>query len=153
MEELEDKLVAEYIGKNAEQFEKNINWVAAVTGELIGPVWFFYRKSYLIGFLFIILTFVVGMIASSLNIEKAYILMGIIYLFATNKIYLWDVRRKVKKLITNNKDLSEEQLIVVARVKGGTSPVAATIYTAVVVGLILLMIVLVWSAFIALANN
>lgn len=58
---MNDKLVSEYIGKNAQEIiDGNVNWAAAVSGQLIGPVWFFYRKSYLLGFAFLVLTYIVG---------------------------------------------------------------------------------------------
>ena len=43
---MNDRLVSEYIGKNAQEIiDGNVNWAAAVSGQLIGPVWFFYGSS------------------------------------------------------------------------------------------------------------
>ena len=51
---MEEKLVDEYIGEGAETFKTSkFNWVAAVLGQAIGPIWFFYRKAHLVGVLFI----------------------------------------------------------------------------------------------------
>ena len=116
---MEEQLMSEYIGKDAEKYmNTNTNWMAALLGQSIGPVWFFYRKSYLLGFAFIILTLIVGRVATSLGIKKAYYIMFLIYLFLANKLYLWDVRRKVKKILENNENMSQEQLVEIARKKG-----------------------------------
>ena len=95
---MEDRLVEEYIGKDADRYmNTNLNWAAALLGQSIGPVWFFYRKSYLLGFAFIIITLIVGRLATAMGISKAYYIMFFIYLFSANKLYIWDVRRKVNK--------------------------------------------------------
>lgn len=59
----------------------------------------FFRKSYLLGFAFLIVTYIVGSIASAINLDKASYIMFFIYLCTANKLYLWDVRRKVKKIV------------------------------------------------------
>lgn len=130
---MEERLVSEYIGKDADKFiEGKTNWIAAILGQFIGPVWFFYRKSYLLGLIFLIVTYIVGAIASAINLKEASYIMFFVYLFTANKLYLWDVRRKVNKIISS-RDTSEEELISIVREKGGTSTVAAVIYVAVVI--------------------
>ena len=52
--------------------------------------------------------------------------MFFIYLFTANKLYLWDVRRKVNKIASSGY-ASDEELISTVREKGGTSTVAAVI--------------------------
>ena len=144
---MEDRLVSEYIGKDADKFmEGKINWLAAILGQAIGPVWFFFRKSYLLGFAFIILTLIVGRVATSLGIKKAYYIMFLIYLFLANKLYLWDVRRKVKKILENNENMSQEQLVEIARKKGGTNAVAAAIYVISIVALFVILYAMLFSA-------
>ncbi len=144
---MEEQLMSEYIGKDAEKYmNTNTNWVAALLGQSIGPVWFFYRKSYLLGFAFIILTLIVGRVATSLGIKKAYYIMFLIYLFLANKLYLWDVRRKVKKILENNENMSQEQLVEIARKKGGTNAVAAAIYVILIVALIVILYAMLFSA-------
>ena len=153
MEEIEKEYTEEdfmtaYIGDDVKNFEViDKNWAAAALGEFIGPVWFFYRKAYLVGFAFIVLTFCFFIIAIALNIEKAYYFMGLIYLFTANKIYLWDVSRKVKKIINSNSNFSDRQLIGLLKKKGGTSSVAATLYVVIVVGLIIMLYVTIFSLF------
>lgn len=130
---MEEKLVKEYIGENADKImNDSVNFRAAILGQIIGPVWFFYRKSCLIGFAFIILTFVIGYLADSLGVPNAYCLMFFIYLFTANKIYIWDVKRKVERIIKTNSNLSEEELLKKAKNKGGVSAISAVIYSILV---------------------
>jgi hypothetical protein len=144
---MEDRLVSEYIGKDAERYmNTNLNWAAALLGQSIGPVWFFYRKSYLLGFAFIIVTLIVGRIASAIGLNQAYYIMFFIYLFSANKLYLWDVRRKVNKIIQTNGNMPQEQLENIAREKGGTNGVAAAIYVIAIVALIAILYAMIFSA-------
>lgn len=143
---MEDRLVSEYIGKDADKFvEGKTNWVSAVLGQAIGPVWFFYRKSYLLGFAFLVVTYIVGAIASAIELKQASYIMFFIYLFTTNKLYLWDVRRKVNKMISSQ-NMSEDQLIATAREKGGTSTVAAVIYVLAFIVYLVIYMSLIYSA-------
>ena len=144
---MEDRLVSEYIGKDAERYmNSNTNWAAALLGQSIGPVWFFYRKSYLLGFAFIIVTLIVGRIASALGINQAYYIMFFIYLFSANKLYLWDVRRKVNKILETNGNMPQEQLVNIVREKGGTNGVAAAIYVVAIIALIVILYAMIFSA-------
>ena len=142
---IENEMIKAYIGKGADEMLKsklNVHSVvSAIVGQSIGPVWFFYRKSYLLGFGFIILTYIVGIIANLLKIGQAYYIMMFIYLFTTTPVYLWDVKRKVSNLILNNPNASMEELIELAKAKGGRSILAAVLYTIAIVGLIVFIIV------------
>ena len=149
---MEERLVLEYIGKDADKFmEGKINWTAAFLGQAIGPVWFFFRKSYLLGFAFLVVTYIVGAIASAINLDEASYIMFFIYLFTANKLYLWDVRRKVNKMMSSG-DMSEEQLISTVREKGGTSTVAAVIYVVAFIAFIAIYFVAIYSAMSALLS-
>lgn len=149
---MEDRLVSEYIGKDADKFmEGKINWLAAILGQAIGPVWFFFRKSYLLGFAFLVVTYIVGVIASAINFKQASYIMFFIYLFAANKLYLWDVRRKVNKIMSSG-DMSEEQLISTVREKGGTSTVAAVIYVVAFIAFIAIYFAVIYSAMSAIMS-
>lgn len=145
---MEERLVSEYIGKDADKFmEGKTNWTAAILGQAIGPVWFFFRKSYLLGFAFLVVTYIVGSIASAINLAEASYIMFFIYLFTANKLYLWDVRRKVNKIMSSGY-ASEEQLISTVREKGGTSTVAAVIYVVAFIA----FIAMIYSAMSALMS-
>ena len=143
---MEERLVSEYIGKDADKFmEGKTNWIAAILGQAIGPVWFFFRKSYLLGFAFFVVTYIVGAIASAIELKKASFIMFFIYLFTANKLYLWDVRRKVNKIMSSGYS-SEDQLISTVREKGGTSTVAAVIYVIAFIVFIAIYSVVIYSA-------
>lgn len=144
---MEERLMSEYIGKDAERYmNTNTNWVAALLGQSIGPVWFFYRKSYLLGFAFIIITLIVGRIASAVGINQAYYIMFFIYLFSANKLYIWDVRRKVNKILETNRNMSDDQLVNLVREKGGTNGIAAAIYVIAIVAFIVILYAMIFSA-------
>ena len=149
---MEDRLVSEYIGKDADKFmEGKINFAAAVLGQAIGPVWFFYRKSFLLGFAFLVVTYIVGAIASAINLKEASYIMFFIYLLTANKLYLWDVRRKVNKMMSSGY-MSEEQLISTVRKKGGTSTVAAVIYIVAFIAYIAIYLVAIYVTMSALIS-
>ena len=149
---MEDRLVSEYIGKDADKFmEGKTNWTAAILGQAIGPVWFFFRKSYLLGFAFLVVTYIVGAIASAIELKEASYIMFFIYLFTANKLYLWDVRRKVNKIMTSG-NVSEDQMIYAVREKGGTSTVAAVIYVIAFIAFIAIYFVAIYSAMSALIS-
>lgn len=149
----EDRLVTEYIGKNADKIEnEKVNWVAALLGQEIGPIWFFYRKSWLLGIGFIIVSLIVSKITSALGISKAYYVMFFIYLFSADKLYLWDVRRKVRKIMQDNSNLDEQQLLELVKEKGGTSTVAAVIYSVVFIAFIAILYAFVFSSMMALMS-
>ena len=129
-DEIELEMTKAYIGDKADAIiGHKYNWVSAIVGDLFGPVWFFYRKMALIGFGFVLVTILVGNIASQLGFDKASYLMGLIYLFVSNPIYLSVVKKRVNKLREENPQMSKEELIALSRGKGGVSVVAAVIYS------------------------
>ena len=149
---MEDRLVSEYIGKDADKFMNGkTNWTAAILGQAIGPVWFFFRKSYLLGFAFLVVTYIVGSIASAMELKEASYIMFFIYLFTANKLYLWDVRRKVNKIASSGY-ASDEELISTVRKKGGTSTVAAVIYVVAFIAFIAFYITVIFSEMNALMS-
>ena len=170
---MEELLMREYIGKDVNEFldpisdntnvvqdevitnveanqsqpkkkDKTVNVTAGILGAFFGPVWFFYRKSYLIGFGFFALTIIIGIIVpGGKSVGNALsTLMGFLYAFTANKLYLWDVRRKVNKIISKNQYLSNDELVAIARKKGGTSVVAVVMYSILLILYILAIIFL-----------
>lgn len=173
---MEEKLVLEYIGKNADKIvNKKLNWPAAILGAFLGPIWFFYRKSYLLGFILLYGSTVLFGITVDLGIKFAYpIISFFIYLFTANKLYLWDVKRKVRKIMLSSNNLSEEKLssceeevaeanigpihvdekplISKVREKGGTSANAVGNYISffIIVGIVIFIVIVkfCWAFFI-----
>ena len=126
---IEDEMLTAFAGKNHEKiFTSKTNWAAAVSGQAIGPVWFFFRKCPLFGFAFLFVTYLIGSIASAINVNEASYIMFVIYLFAANPIYIWDAKRKIRKIIDNNPGANDEMLVELAKKKGGTSILATVIY-------------------------
>lgn len=164
---MEEKLVLEYIGKNADKIvNKKLNWPAAILSIFLGPIWFFYRKSYLLGVILLCGSIVLLEITKDLGIKFAYpIIRFFIYLFTANKLYLWDVKRKVRKMMLSSNNLSEEQLsscgekedeanmgpihvdekplISKVRKKGGTSANAVVNYISffIIVGIVVFIVI------------
>ena len=130
---MEEKLVLEYIGKNADEIvNEKLNWPAAIMSIFFGPAWFFYRKSYLLGFacMYFMGSGIFYWIGRSIGMHGIIeiVVRFFVYLFLANTLYLWDVRRKVRKIMVSSADMPEEQLISAVRKKGGTSTVALAIY-------------------------
>lgn len=125
--------------------EGKTNCIAAILGQAIGPIWFFFRKSYLLGFAFLVVTYIVGSIASAIELKQVSCIMFFIYLFTANKLYLWDVRRKVNKILSTS-NMSEEQLVATVRKKGGTSTIAAVIYVVAFIAFIAFYFVAIFKA-------
>lgn len=136
-------LTRAYIGPNAEKIcdeRRRMNLAAGISGEFLGPVWFFYRKSYLVGFLAILLSVAIGYVCMKGGYGKAYYLMGMLYLFFANKIYLYDVRRKIERIKRKNEDKSFKELKEIVIKKGGTSPNSTIFYIIVAIGVTLSVI-------------
>ena len=55
---LEERLLRTYVGDNSTKIiNSNINIFAGLLGMTIGPVWFFYRKAWIPGLLYIALSY------------------------------------------------------------------------------------------------
>lgn len=72
--------------------------------------------------------------------------MFFIYLFCANKLYLWDVKRKVNKILARSENLAEEQLVDYVRQKGGVSNLAVFIYIIVFIAFFILLLMTIYSA-------
>ena len=139
---MEERLLEAYVGEKSEKIiNDKYNWVAALVGQMIGPIWFFYRKAPILGFLFWGVTYIVGSMASAIEFEEGSYIMFIIYLLTANKLYLWDAKRKIYK-IEANETLTDEEKIEAATKKGGVSPAAAVIYVLLFIAYIIYYIYL-----------
>ena len=54
--------------------------------------------------------------------------MFIIYLYSATPLYLWSVKRKIKKILINNPSATKEELLKLAKQKGGTNSAALITY-------------------------
>ena len=137
---MDDKLVKAYIGENATKILNNIiNWQAGLLAIFIGPVWFFYRKSWQIGILYILIAYILSK-SGLFTIESTSIILGVITIFLANKIYVWDAKRKVSSIINSNKELNGDELIKILNEKGGVS-ISCTITYAIILVFLLIAII------------
>ncbi len=111
---------------------KKFNWPAA----LFGGIYFLYRKMYLTGILFILLTFLINILLTFLISKIGLLALGLmsisslififIYGFSFYPLYRNFVRNKLNKFKNTISDNS--QLINEAHKKGNTSIIAVIIY-------------------------
>lgn len=148
-------LINAYIGSNASAIYSSIddkpkyNWAAALLGFFFGPVWFFYRKIYLIGFGLFFLT-ILFRVASSLShsiivsilVWGCNLALAALYLFFANSIYINNVKKKVNKIKEQNPQKSIEELAQIASYKGNVSIPAAIIYAFVLLIAIVISVVI-----------
>lgn len=94
--EVERKELEMFIGENQDKIlDKSTNFAAAI----LGPIWFFYRKCYKVGFFLSLIEFLCIFL---LNIffpisYFSYIIFPIFFFFFGNKIYISHIKRKIKK--------------------------------------------------------
>ncbi|HAN10065.1 MAG TPA: hypothetical protein DCP90_05545 [Clostridiales bacterium] len=135
----EDQLINAYIGKEAEKIYKpdlkksSVNIGAGIVCGLFGPVWFFYRKCYLYGLIILAASIGVGFVLPEGNNEGLLPIKVILYAFFANMIYIHDVKRKVRKIKDQNILKSKNELIEMARRKGGISKAAAVTYIIILI--------------------
>lgn len=126
---MENRLIRAYIGNNATQIMNNsINWYAGLLAMFVGPVWFFYRKAWFVGIIYIFIAYALSRF-EIFNIESISIILGSITIFCANKLYVWEVKNKVYKIIKENRGLKEENLIEIVKNKGGVSIGLVIIYS------------------------
>lgn len=77
--------------------------------------------------------------------------MFFIYLFTANKLYLWDVKRKLNKIMASG-NMSEDQLLDTVREKGGTNTLAAVIYVIVIIAYLVVNIIILSSLILSVNN-
>ena len=127
---IDEKMLNAYIGKNADKILKsNINILAV----FLGAFYFLYRKAYMIGILFIL---------ASLVVPIWWIIERIVYLFAANKIYLWDAQQKILQIINNNPNLSEDEIVEKVKNVGGVNWIFFFLGILAILGMIFLFKIL-----------
>lgn len=122
------KFVQAYVGYNYDSFMTGTFNVGAF---FFGPVYLLYRKMYLYAFAFIF----ISILASFFFPLVANIVLG----FVVNGLYLSHARDKVRFIKTQNKDLSETELLEKCKKMGGTTFIPVIIYY--VINLIFLVFV------------
>lgn len=123
-EKFDEEFIKSYIGKKADKMYNSIkNGGFNIWGFLFGIGYFAYRKMYLVSIIILIIS---TMIASIIPGLGNYV--GIIFGLMFCPLYKWDITRKLKKIKTKNSNADKEQLLNLAKNKGGTSIVGAIIF-------------------------
>jgi hypothetical protein len=143
---MEEKVLNAYLGEKKEKYEKQTNFAAA----FFGPLWFLYKKCYLVGMLLYLFAsgpMLIKMI-NPVNISEVTpdfltsttkytgslnLILFFVYLFFANKIYIWDAKRKVEKIIAENPQASEEQITEIGRKKGGNNVAIVVIFAIILI--------------------
>ncbi len=126
---LDDKLLASFIGNN---YDKIINNKFSLSACFLCVWYLFYRKIYLISIIIMIISFVIGLFLPVLSGVYTIILMacsGLLF----NKLYVKYAKKKIDKIKVENTNMTEDDLIKLARQKGGVSTKALIIYIIVFV--------------------
>lgn len=120
----DERFIKSYMGKNADQiYEKIMNGGINIWAILFGISYFVYRKMYFVsGILLLIVSIVIFGIPYTLS----YVLLLIGLMFYS--LYKWDITRKLRKIKKENKDKNEQQLIEIAKSKGGTSILGVIVF-------------------------
>jgi len=141
IESLENEiLIKEFIGKNYDKIMTK-NRAPLWLGLFFGPVWFFYRKMYLYGFIILVCLMLIGQLLAFLEITPHIsIIISILYLFIATPLYLHHIERKISAIRYKFPTAEEETLKVLVKKVGGTSNLALTIYLIIFFYLLLAVI-------------
>jgi len=90
---------------------------------LFGVGYFAYRKMYLVSIIIVILGNTIGYLIPSIS---GYIGTFIGLMFCP--LYKWDITRKLRKIKRDNPSADENQLLLMAQNKGGTSIISAILF-------------------------
>jgi len=123
-ETFDKRYIKAYIGDKADVMYDSIkNGGVNIWALLFGIFYFAYRKMYLISIIIIILSGITSILAPSID---SYIgtIIGLMFC----PLYKWDITRKLRKIKKNNLNVTEEELISLAKNKGGTSIASAIIF-------------------------
>ena len=128
-----------FFGPNADKFlnvykmrnkpRGKLNWAAV----FLGFVWFFYRKMYLIGALFVVLPIVVGYLIPIGGVSTSVIAGHL-----GNGLYLREAIRRIKK--ADELQLTGEERTQYLKRAGGVSVAAGTIAAVFYVGIVVLAV-------------
>ena len=120
-----------YIGDNYYNFKNKFNIFALIFGGL----YIFYRKQYLFGALFIIIT-ILSILFSPIIAIILHLLLGLTF----NQNYLRYINKKSRQIKMKNLDKSKEEILRMCSERGGTSFLSAMF--SVIVVLVIVIIIL-----------
>ncbi|MGN1370737.1 MAG: hypothetical protein ACI4XM_00440 [Candidatus Coprovivens sp.] len=110
-----DDLIKFFIGKNYEKITtRNFNFA----GFFFAGLYMFYRKMFLYGILFYLISLTVSLITNNLFIS---LLLNILVGLFVNKLYLYFVNKRIEKIKIQNPNKSIDDIKLICMSKGGTS--------------------------------
>lgn len=138
---MKEKLVKEFLGdKTYKEFNRDtLNWKVAIISIILGPLWFIYRRAYLIAILYLYVTCLLASIHWIF-----YIVIFLAYLYGTNVIVLKWARGRVAEIIRMHPNESELKLQTIARTEG--EPSVSSVIKCLVLYMVLILIGLIIKA-------
>lgn len=132
-ETFDKRYIKAYIGDKADAMYDSINNGGVnIWALLFGIFYFAYRKMYLVSVIILFLSSITSFLIPSIS---GYIgtIIGLMFC----PLYKWDITRKLRKIKKDNLNATEEELISLAKTKGGTSLVSAILF---LISLILIVV-------------
>lgn len=137
-ENFDEKFIKAYMGSKADKMYKDVkDGGINLFGILFGVGYFAYRKMYLISIIAIIITNILTYINPQVG---SY--LGILLGFMFCPLYKLDITRKLRKIKKENGNATEDELLNIAKNKGGTSLIGAIIFFIIYFVLVLCMCLL-----------
>ena len=130
----DDTLIRAYVGNNYDNIKKQSFSFATF---FFGPIYFLYRKLYILGLCYIILSVILSPIAIILHIG---ISIGFKY------IYFNTVKKRVDKIKLENKNMDKETILNICKKKGGVNILIAIICIIIPIVLIVTNIITTTSS-------
>lgn len=113
--DIDEELTKAYIGKNESKIKRKGGTILPI---LFGPVYYFYRKLYVEGLIWLGIILIGEFL---INNSVIYILSSLIAGFIFRILYLNNVKRNVAKIKEENSDKSIEELKSICSKRGGTN--------------------------------
>lgn len=115
-----EEFIRAYVGNN---YDKIKNSKFSLSTFFFGPIYFFYRKLYKIGIIWLVISIILGWAFPLLAL-----IIRIIISINFSNTYLKEVEKRVKTIRTQNKNLDKETLLNRCKIKGGTNILIVIIY-------------------------
>lgn len=150
--DFDKKLIKAYIGPNADKmYNEILNNKINIWGGLFGDIYFAYRKLYLLGIVLFTLLVIGSYFAEistfnvAVKVVANVIILGLLIICSLGfpSIYKNNITKKLRRIKEENPNATEEELLMIAKQKGGTSIVG-------LVGVALINIVLAFVIIIIL---
>lgn len=138
----DEALINAYIGKNADKLK---NGGFSVCTFFFGNIYVLYRKMWLLGIIWFLVSMIISMFLSSLS-SILTLVACIVFSTQFNKWYLKHVEEKVAKIKSENPNASHEQLLMLCTQKGGTTVIP-------IIVVVILYIVLFGIVFLAILGG